>query len=210
MGIAPVMLSWVQARLWGTDAVTLVSGGTVAYVLVLLTTFALAWRVYGRAVAAWSLVPLCFASTGTLWLSGRITGGHLPVLAWSAAAWLLLHGVLVRPGPARLALLGLWCGLGIYLDSMFLMTLAGMLCRAGRRLACSQTAGSKSARFSLGLRTRRPPPRPPPPPPFARGGNGSLAIPCPPLARGGQGGVAGRCNAAKTARAGPLTTDQAG
>src|SRR3954453_4213127 len=34
MGIAPVMLSWVQARLWGTDAVTLVSGGTVAYVLV--------------------------------------------------------------------------------------------------------------------------------------------------------------------------------
>jgi hypothetical protein len=128
MGIAPVMLSWVQARLWGTNALTLVSGGTVAYVLVLLTTFALAWRVYGRAVAVWSLVPLSFASTGTLWLSGRITGGHLPVLAWSAAAWLLLHGVLVRPGPARMALLGLWCGLGIYLDSMFLMTLAGMLC----------------------------------------------------------------------------------
>ena len=45
MGIAPVLLSWVQARLWGSDAVTLVSGGTVAYVLVLLATFALAWRV---------------------------------------------------------------------------------------------------------------------------------------------------------------------
>jgi hypothetical protein len=145
MGIAPVLLSWVQARLWGADALTLVSGGTVAYVLVLLTTFTLAWHLYGRAVAGWSLVPLCFASTGNLWLSGRITGGHLPVLAWSAAAWLLLHLVLVRPGLTRMALLGLWCGLGIYLDSMFLMTLAGMLCvgLAAGWLAVKE-AGSKA------------------------------------------------------------------
>jgi hypothetical protein len=145
MGIAPVLLSWVQARLWGADAVTLVSGGTLAYVLLMLSTFALAWRVYGRGVAVWSLVPLCFASTGNLWLSGRITGGHLPVLAWSAAAWLLLHRVLVRPGLARLASLGLWCGLGLYLDSMFLMTLAGMFCAGlvAAWLAVKQ-AGSKA------------------------------------------------------------------
>ncbi len=134
-----MLLSWVQARLWGANAMTLVSGGTVAYVLVLLTTFALAWRVYGRAVAAWSLVPLCFASTGTLWLSGRITGGHLPVLAWSAAAWLLLHlGIGASgAGPTGSAgsLVRTW-----HLPRLDVSDDAGgnALRRAGRRLARSQ------------------------------------------------------------------------
>ena len=229
MGIAPVMLSWVQARLWGTSALTLVSGGTVAYVLVLLTTFALAWRVYGRAVAVWSLVPLCFASTGTLWLSGRITGGHLPVLAWSAAAWLLLHGVLVRPGPARLALLGLWCGLGIYLDSMFLMTLAGMLFAglAGAWLAVKQ-AGGASAVFARLAYARRPPPKtsPPfakgtaeagdhavttPPPPLRKGGRiESLAFPFPPCEGGGGRGWSGRRNASEDRSRADVDLDRPG
>ena len=44
------------------------------------------------------LLPLTFASTGVLWLSGRITGGHLLIVAWSAGAWLLLHEALVRGG----------------------------------------------------------------------------------------------------------------
>jgi hypothetical protein len=127
MGIAPVLLSWVQALIWGVNPLTLVSGGTVAYVLVLAATFALAWRVFGRGVATWSLLPLTFASTGTLWLSGRITGGHLPVVAWSAVAWLLLYAVMERGGRLRLFLLGVWCGLGVYLDSLFLATLAGMV-----------------------------------------------------------------------------------
>ena len=126
-GIGAVFLSWLQARIWGVDSLTLVSGGTVAHVLVLLSVFALMWRVFSPSAAVWSLVPLTFASTGMLWLSGRITGGHLLVVAWSAIAWLLVHESWVRSGWLPTLVLGFWCGLGIYLDSMFVMTLAGIV-----------------------------------------------------------------------------------
>jgi hypothetical protein len=89
--------------------------------------FVLAGRSFGQRVAIASLVPLTFASTGTIWLSGRITGGHLLVTSWSAVAWLLVGEVIRLRSPALYAALGVWCGLGLYLDSMFLMTLAGML-----------------------------------------------------------------------------------
>ena len=59
----------------------------------------------GPGVAAWSLVPLAFASTGTVWLSGRITGGHLLAAAWHAGAFALLARVprrgAGRAGPRR-------------------------------------------------------------------------------------------------------------
>ncbi len=127
MGTGAVLLSWFQARIWGANPMTLVSGGMVAHVLLTAAVFALAWRVFGRGVAMGGLLPLAFASTGVLWLSGRITGGHLLIVAWSAVAWLLVHEALVRGGWMRLMALGVWCGLGVYLDSMFLMTLAGVL-----------------------------------------------------------------------------------
>jgi hypothetical protein len=126
MGIAPVLLSWVQGRTWGVNPITLVSGGTVAHVLIVVTVFALAWRVYGAEVASWGLIPLTFTSTGVLWMSGRITGGHLLVVSWSALAWLFFYQSLSRGGCRSVGLLGLWCGLGLWLDSMFLITLAGM------------------------------------------------------------------------------------
>ena len=85
IGILPVLLSWPQAMIWGPRPVTLVSGGVVAYVLVVLATFAMNRRAFGPSVAAWGLVPLAFASTGTIWLSGRVTGGHLMAAAWHAA-----------------------------------------------------------------------------------------------------------------------------
>ena len=84
----------------GANAMTLVSGGTVAHVLLIVAVFILAWRVFGRSVAIGSLVPLTFASTGVLWLSGRITGGHLLIVAWSAVAWLLLLRDVGTPGLA--------------------------------------------------------------------------------------------------------------
>ena len=62
----------------------------VAYGLVVVATFLLNRRAFGPSVAAWGLVPLAFASTGTIWLSGRITGGHLLAAAWHAGAFALL------------------------------------------------------------------------------------------------------------------------
>jgi hypothetical protein len=65
-----------------------------------------------------------------IWLSGRITGGHLLVVAWSAFAWLLLNEVLKGQRKAAYLGLGAWAGLGVYLDSMFVMTVGGMLVAA--------------------------------------------------------------------------------
>lgn len=127
VGILPVLYSWPQAALWGTNARTLVSGGTVSYIGLVAATFAFTWRVFGRSTALWGLVPLTFASTGAVWLSGRITGGHLTAALWHAIAFLLFHVALTRGGPKAALALGFWCGLGLYLDSMFLLTLTGLI-----------------------------------------------------------------------------------
>ncbi len=154
-GILSVLLSWPQARIWGAGPLTLVSGGTVAHVLLIAAVFALAWRVFGRGVAIGSLLPLTFASTGVLWLSGRITGGHLLIVAWSAAAWLLLHETWQRRGWRPAIALGFWCGLGMYLDSMFVLTLSGIACAGLIAVAAASLFGGASGRGELSLRERR-------------------------------------------------------
>lgn len=126
MGAGALLLSWTQARIWGATPQALVSGGTVAHLILLVGVFILAWRVFGPAAALGSLVPLTFASTGILWLSGRITGGHLLIAAWSAWAWWFVYEWLTHPGWGRSIVLGAWCGLGLYLDSMFALTLGGI------------------------------------------------------------------------------------
>jgi hypothetical protein len=127
IGILPVLVSYPQALVWGASAVTLVSGGTVIWTLVIISTFWLAWKVFGLEVAGWAIVPLVFSSLGTIWLSGRITGGHLLCLVWHTGAFLGLYFCLNRGGWVRSAVLGLWCGLGLYVDAMFAFTLAGLV-----------------------------------------------------------------------------------
>ncbi|MDB5351606.1 MAG: hypothetical protein JWN86_2853 [Planctomycetota bacterium] len=123
MGIPPILLSYPGALALGVNARSLVLGGVIAYEAVVLATFLLCWKAFGPRVAAWGLVPLAFASVGTVWLSGRVTGGHLLTLAWHVAALAMLHGLLRKGGIFRAFALGIWCGFGLYLDQMFLMTL---------------------------------------------------------------------------------------
>lgn len=127
MGIGPVIACLPAVAARGVDAGTLVIGGIVQYELLIVATFLLAWRAFGPRVAAWALVPLAVGSTGTIWLSGRLTGGHLLTAAWHAGAFALLHAALTRGGLARAGLLGLWCGLGLYLDTMFAFTVAALV-----------------------------------------------------------------------------------
>ncbi len=127
MGILPMLTSYPQALAWGADPITLVSGGTIIWLLVVGSTFWLAARAYGLDVAGWAILPLVFSSLGTLWLSGRITGGHLLTLVWHTGAFAGFYVCLTRGRWPRAAALGLWCGLGLYLDAMFLFTLAGMV-----------------------------------------------------------------------------------
>jgi hypothetical protein len=126
MGILPLFFSYPQSLIFGANAFTLVSGGTLIWLLIVTGTFWLAWKTYGPAVAGWAIIPLVFSSTGTIWLSGRITGGHLLTLACHTLAFVGLHACLTKGGWRRAAALGLWCGLGLYLDMMFLFTLFGL------------------------------------------------------------------------------------
>src|SRR5262249_1831859 len=127
MGILPLFFSYLQALVWGPTAATLVSGGTLILALIVIGTFWLAWETYGPSVAGWAILPLIFSSTGTIWLSGRITGGHLLTLAWHTIAFAGLHACLSKGGSFRAAALGIWCGLGLYLDMMFPFTLFGLM-----------------------------------------------------------------------------------
>jgi hypothetical protein len=127
MGILPLFFSYPQALVGGVSAVNLVSGGTLIWLLIVAGTFWLAWKTYGPSVAGWAIIPLVFSSTGTIWLSGRITGGHLLTLAWHTLALVGLHACLSKGGRLRAAALGIWCGLGLYLDLMFLFTLFGLV-----------------------------------------------------------------------------------
>jgi len=127
IGSLPILLSYGQAMIRGVGPEALVSGGVVAYGAVVLATFLMNLRAFGPKVAAWGLIPLAFASTGTTWLSGRITGGHLLAAAWHAAAFAMLVDCLKLGGPRRWATLGLWSGLGLWVDSMFAATGFGLL-----------------------------------------------------------------------------------
>ena len=46
---------------------------------------------------------------------------------WHTLAFVGLYSCLTRGGRLRCAALGLWCGLGLYLDPMFLFTLSGLV-----------------------------------------------------------------------------------
>jgi hypothetical protein len=143
IGTPPVLASLPMALVWGANPRTLVSGGVVLVGLVLIATYVLNRRVHGPSVAAWGLVPLTFGSTGLIWLSGRITGGHLLVVAWSAIAFLLLYRWLTRGGIGSALGMGLWCGLGLYVDRMFLLALvscvlAGVATRGSTRISARQ------------------------------------------------------------------------
>jgi hypothetical protein len=121
MGTPPVLLSLVQAAVFGPTAQSLVSGGVLAYVLVMIATFGLAWRAFGSRVAGWSVLPLAIATPGLIWLSGRITGGHLLSVAWFAATCGILACAVSQPTARRLLALGLAAGSGAYVDRMLLL-----------------------------------------------------------------------------------------
>ena len=154
IGSPPVLLSWAQARIWGPGPIALVSGGVLAYALIVAATFLLNRRAFGPSVATWGLVPLAFASTGMIWLSGRVTGGHLLATAWHAGAFAILWDVFAKGGWRPAAILGLWCGFGLYVDSMFAVTWVGLavaMC-VSAALSPRERAGVGGVAGPIGLR----------------------------------------------------------
>ncbi len=156
IGILPVLASFPQALALGVNSSTLVSGGTVLWLMVVASTFALAQRAFGPRVAAWAILPLASSSVGTIWLSSRITGGHLLALGWHAIAFYGLARCLQGGGRRSAAILGAWCGLGIYNDAMGLFTIAGVaagaiLGRRGIARPAIPSVGAFAAGVGIGL-----------------------------------------------------------
>ncbi|HEV3121721.1 MAG TPA: hypothetical protein VGY53_07455 [Isosphaeraceae bacterium] len=127
IGIASALCAAPQMRIWGATPEALASGGVVAYSLLVVATLLAAWEAFGLRAACWSLVPLAFTSNGAVWLSGRLNGGHLLAAAWHAGALGLFHASVARGGWKRAGILGLWCGLGLWHDTMFLVTVATLV-----------------------------------------------------------------------------------
>ena len=72
------------------------------------------------------------------------------------AAWLLLHETWVRRGWRPAIVLGFWCGLGVYLDSMFVLTLAGLAFAGLIAVVVESFSGRSSARGELSGRNDDP------------------------------------------------------
>ena len=125
-GILPALLTLPVVLVFGVTPSALALGGVIAYGLAMAAIFLLVWSIWGQGVAFWSLVPLVFSSTGVLWLSGRISGGHFLTMGWWALSLLILGDLMRAPIAWKAGLLGIWCGLGYDLDRMFLPGLIGL------------------------------------------------------------------------------------
>lgn len=126
IGTAPLVFCLPQAMVWGATPAVLVSGTVALSMAVILAMFWLARRVHGEGVALGALLPLVFASTGVLWLAGRMTGGHLAAVLWYALALAGYHACLGRASAWRWLALGVWCGFGLYLDGLTAFGTLGM------------------------------------------------------------------------------------
>ncbi len=158
VGTASVLAVAPFRLLNSSNLFALAAGGITIALLGIATTFLLAWKVFGGRTAAFTLVPLAFVSTGAIWLSSRITGGHLLAVAWFALALTAFDFLRKRGGWRSAASLGLICGLGVWNDSMFLVALISMMLVgvagwiiAGRSRSGIREAGVVTLSFLIGL-----------------------------------------------------------
>jgi hypothetical protein len=150
------------ALLWawrGVDAATLQLGGATTTLLLAVAVYFLARRFSnGPSRGLPALVPLVFANAGVLWLSARLTGGHLLTAAWFAWSWAL---ALRSLEPNRLLThvgSGLVLALGLWLDPLALLGILGILptivvagWNPSRWLRCLRAAFLWLAGFAIGL-----------------------------------------------------------
>ncbi len=99
MGILPMLSSYPQALVWGANPISLVSGGTVIWVLVVVSTFWLAWQAFGPSVAGWAIVPLVFSFDGHDLAVGP---DHRGTSSDAGLAHVGFRGAIFLPGPRRL------------------------------------------------------------------------------------------------------------
>ncbi len=127
LGIAPALLCLPTSKLFGVTPATLVIGAVLGYEFLVVSVFFLTRQVFGRSVANWSLLPLAFSSTGVLWLSSQVSGSHFFIAAWWGISLYLLYELIKDGALWKAGLLGIWSGVGLWVDSSFLYCLIGIL-----------------------------------------------------------------------------------
>lgn len=126
IGTAPMLLSLPVVAVWGEGPAALVFAGVAANLLLITGVYLLVLKAYGRTPALVSGLLLAAGGLGQVWLSARVTGGHLLAAAWLAWAWYLWAGLIHRNTISLWIAFGLYCGLGLWVDSIFLLGLAGL------------------------------------------------------------------------------------
>jgi hypothetical protein len=146
IGTAPMILSLPAVALMGDGPKSLVFAGLAANLLLIIATYLIALKFNGRWPAFFAGIAMAAGGLGQVWLSARVTGGHLLAAAWMAWAWyfwtIAINSVSIRPW----LLFGLFCGLGLWVDSIFLLGLAGLF--------AASLAESWKNRRSITLKTR--------------------------------------------------------
>lgn len=126
IGTLPVLISLPAVALWGEGPASLVFAGIAANILLILAIYLLVNRAYGRVSAILASLVLAAGGLGQVWLSARVTGGHLLSAAWLAWAWLFWTHLIDKESLKSWAGLGLFCAIGIWVDSIFLLGIAGL------------------------------------------------------------------------------------
>lgn len=126
IGTLPVLISLPAVALWGEGPASLVFAGIAANILLIIAIYLIVYRAYGRVSAILASLVLAAGGLGQVWLSARVTGGHLLSAAWLAWSWLLwsylIHKHTLKPWIS----LGFFCAIGIWIDSIFLIGIAGL------------------------------------------------------------------------------------
>ena len=126
IGTLPVLISLPAVALWGEGPASLVFAGIAANILLILAIYLLVNRAYGTVPAILASLVLAAGGLGQVWLSARVTGGHLLSAAWLAWAWLFWTHLIDKESLKSWAGLGLFCAIGIWVDSIFLLGIAGL------------------------------------------------------------------------------------
>ena len=126
IGTLPVLISLPAVALWGEGPASLVFAGIAANILLILAIYLLVNRAYGTVPAILASLVLAAGGLGQVWLSARVTGGHLLSAAWLAWAWLFWTHLIDTKSLKSWAGLGLFCAIGIWIDSIFLLGIAGL------------------------------------------------------------------------------------
>ncbi len=122
----PVFLSLPAVRFWGDSPASLVFAGTASSMLMIFAVFRIALKAYGTVPATLACFVLAAGGLGQVWLSARVTGGHMLAAAWLAWIWWIWVDLIRRRSVLLWYFFGMICAIAFYSDRIFVLGLASI------------------------------------------------------------------------------------